>query len=97
MITLLSNENAAVYISRLNLPALEATSVKSSPSVGLLELLAPCGGMPELQAPWEVALVDLQKCYIHYIVLSVYGKTKCCTSNYFFLISDLKLPGLDLL
>jgi hypothetical protein len=73
-----------LVISRLNLPALEATSVKSSPSVGLLELLAPCGGIPELQANWEVALVDLQKCYIHYIVLSVYGKTKCCTRNSFF-------------
>jgi hypothetical protein len=35
---------------RWSLPTLKATSFKSPPSIGLLELLAPCDGVPELLA-----------------------------------------------
>jgi len=30
---------------------------KSPPSIGMIELLIPCGGVPELLAPWEVTLM----------------------------------------
>jgi hypothetical protein len=43
---------------RWSLPTLQATSFKSLPSIGLLQLLASCSGMPELLVP-SVGLLEL--------------------------------------
>jgi hypothetical protein len=48
--------------SRWSLPTLDATSFKSSASIGLLELIAPWGSMPELLAPSTGLLELLPPC-----------------------------------
>jgi hypothetical protein len=40
-----------------SLPTLEATSFKSTPFIGLLQFLSPCGGVQELLAHWEMTLM----------------------------------------
>jgi hypothetical protein len=50
-----------LVFARRSLPNLKATYCRSPSSTGLLEPLAPCGGMPELLAPREVTSIG-SKC-----------------------------------